>query len=192
MKTLVIVSHPYYERSEITKAFVRSILTLGNDVTIRNIDELYGTDFTAINVEEEQKAFEAADRIVFLFPVHWFNLTPMLKAYMNAVWSYGWAFGEGGYAIAGKELQVICSAGAREEVYQPNGLVQCTGEDILSSIEASAYYTGMTYNTPMVFMGVGAGVSDELLADWQNQVLARLGSPLGTNVKSKSTRRMPA
>ncbi|QSX32108.1 NAD(P)H-dependent oxidoreductase [Shewanella avicenniae] len=30
-------------------------------------------------------AANAANRIVFSFPIHWFNLTPMLKAYLNEV-----------------------------------------------------------------------------------------------------------
>ncbi|URL01784.1 NAD(P)H-dependent oxidoreductase [Avibacterium sp. 20-126] len=185
MKTLVILSHPNHKNSRVTQALVQAPSEV-ESVTVRNIDKLYGTDFTAIDVEAEKVAHEAADRIVYMFPIHWFNLTPMLKAYMNAVWQYSWAFGEGGYALAGKEMQVI--AGAAEETYTHGSLIQYTTAEILAPIEASSYYTSMTYNHPIVFTNSNA-VSDEGLKEWQQIVKAHLESPLGSNVKGVSLRK---
>lgn len=187
MKTLVIVSHPYYKNSRVTRALAEAAGAVEN-VTVRNIDEMYGSDFAAIDVAAEQAAHEATDRIVYLFPVHWFNLTPMLKAYMNAVWAYGWAFGEGGYALENKELQIIAPAGAAAETYTREGLVRRTPEDVFSPLEASAYYTSMTYSTPLMFNGSNA-VDDAGLKQWQAAVTERLQSPLGSHVRGKSARR---
>jgi glutathione-regulated potassium-efflux system ancillary protein KefF len=53
------------------------------DVTVRNLEALYGNDLSAIDVAAEQRAHDGVDRVVYMFPVHWFNLTPMLKAYLN-------------------------------------------------------------------------------------------------------------
>ncbi|TCP92175.1 glutathione-regulated potassium-efflux system ancillary protein KefF [Cricetibacter osteomyelitidis] len=186
MKTLLVVSHPNFAQSRVIKALAEAAGSL-QDVEIRNIDVLYGKDFTAIDVEAEKAAHERADRIVYLFPIHWFNLTPMLKAYMNSVWQYGWAFGEGGFAFAGKELQIIAAAGAADSTYQHDGLVRYTGAEVLAPLEASAYYTSFTYNQPLFFTSSNA-VSDEGLQEWQRQVIERLQSAKGSNVKGVSTR----
>ena len=84
MKTLVIVSHPYPEQSNAIKA-LQAVAEQSADVTVRNLESLYGSDLAAFDMAAEQRAAEDADRLVFLFPIHWFNLTPMLKAYLNAV-----------------------------------------------------------------------------------------------------------
>lgn len=52
-----------------------------------------------------------------MYPTHWFNLTPNLKSYLNEVWSYGWAFGPEGRALKNKEMMVVTSAGASEQMY---------------------------------------------------------------------------
>lgn len=186
MKTLVIVSHPAFAQSRVIKALAQAASSVEN-VEIRNIDALYGTDFSAIDVAAEKAAHEAADRIVYMFPIHWFNLTPMLKAYMNRVWEYGWAFGEGGFAFAGKEFQVIAAGGAADSTYQHDGLVHYTGAEVLAPLEASAYYTSFTYNHPLFFTSSNA-VSDEGLKAWQEEVVARLKSAKGSHVKGVSMR----
>lgn len=187
MKTLVVVSHPNHQQSRVTKALVQAASEVEN-VEIRHIDELYGTDFSKIDVAAEQKAHEEADRIVYLFPIHWFNLTPMLKAYMNAVWAYNWSFGPEGYALADKELQVIAPAGAAAETYTHQGLVQRTPEEVLSPLEASAYYCSMKYNQPIMFNSSNA-VDDEGLKAWQEVVRMRLSSPLGSHIRGVSARK---
>ena len=42
---------------------------------MRNLEQLYDFDTRAIVREFE--------RIVFLFPTHWFNITLMMKVYLN-------------------------------------------------------------------------------------------------------------
>lgn len=166
MKTLVIVSHPYPEQSRIVLALQKAAAAMP-DASVRNLESLYGHDTEAFDVAAEQKAHEGVDRIVYLFPVHWFNLTPMLKAYMNRVWSYGWAFGPGGTALKGKEMQVVVSAGASEYTYSSQGLVQSSIEEVLTPMRASALYVGMRPAQPLAFfeaMGADAARLDEFVS----------------------------
>ncbi|STZ75428.1 NAD(P)H-dependent oxidoreductase [Bergeriella denitrificans] len=186
MNTLLVVSHPNFAQSRVIKALAEAAAQVGN-IEIRNIDEMYGSDFAAIDVAAEQAAHERADRVVYMFPIHWFNLTPMLKAYMNSVWAYGWAFGEGGFAFAGKEFQIIVGAGSADTTYRHEGLVRYTGAEVLAPLEASAYYTSFTYNEPLFFTSSNQ-VSDEGLKEWQRAVTERLQSPLGSHVKGVSLR----
>ena len=178
MKTLVIVSHPYPEQSTAIKA-LQAVAEQSANVTVRNLEGLYGSDLAAFDVVAEQHAAEAADRIVFLFPIHWFNLTPILKAYLNAVWAYGWAFGPNGTALKNKEMQLVVTAGATEFTYSSAGVIQSSMEEVLTPMKASAYYIGMHYNQPLAFYQA-MGLAAQTVADWSDQFTARLQTPLGS------------
>ena len=178
MKTLVIVSHPYPEQSTAIKA-LQAVAERSANVTVRNLESLYGSDLAAFDVTAEQRAAEAADRIVFLFPIHWFNLTPMLKAYLNAVWSYGWAFGPGGTALKDKEMQLVVTAGATEFTYSSAGVIQSSMDEVLTPMKASAYYIGMHYNQPLAFYEA-MGASGATLNELEHRFAERLQAPLGS------------
>lgn len=150
MKTLVVVSHPYPDQSHAINALQQTAENT-NDVVVRNLEALYGDDLNGFDVAAEQKAHDAAERIVYLFPIHWFNLTPMLKAYLNQVWTYGWAFGPDGKALRGKQMQVVVTAGASRHTYSAEGLIHSTIDEVLTPMKASAYYVGMEYAPPLAF-----------------------------------------
>ena len=178
MKTLVIVSHPYPEQSNAIKA-LQAVAEQSADVTVRNLESLYGSDLAAFDMAAEQRAAEAADRLVFLFPIHWFNLTPMLKAYLNAVWAYGWAFGPGGTALKDKEMQIVVTAGATAFTYSSEGMIRSSMEEVLTPMKASAYYIGMQYNQPLAFYQA-MGLSAETTREIERQFTERLQAPLGS------------
>ena len=150
MNTLVIVSHPYPSQSTVIRTLAREAESIP-DVTVRHLETLYGNDVTGFDIPTEQKAHEGTERIVYLFPLHWFNLTPMMKAYFNEVWSYGWCYGPNGTALKGKEMLVVTSAGAAAEAYSHQSPLDCTMEDVLTPFKACAGYVGMTYLNPLVF-----------------------------------------
>ncbi|AUH01920.1 flavodoxin family protein [Prodigiosinella confusarubida] len=181
MKTLVIVSHPYPEQSIATKA-LQQIAEKTVDATVRNLEALYGSDINGFDVAAEQKAAEAADRIVFLFPVHWFNLTPMLKAYLNRVWTYGWAFGPNGIALKDKEMQIVVTAGANEFTYSEEGIIRSTMAEVLSPMKASALYIGMKYNQPLAFYEA-MGATGETISFLQKTFAERLDMSLGSVIQ---------
>lgn len=79
IKTLVIVSHPYPERSILTKGLQEAAESL-EGVTVRNLETLYGYDTRQINGDAERKMMREHSRVVFIFPTYWFNITPMMKA----------------------------------------------------------------------------------------------------------------
>ena len=172
MKTLVIVSHPYPSQSRIIKSLTQLAESIP-EVTVRNLEALYGNDVTGFDLEAEQKAHEGVDRVVYLFPLHWFNLTPMMKAYFNEVWSFGWCYGPNGTALKGKEMLVVTSAGAAEASYLQPTPLDCTMDEILTPFKASANYVGMTYLEPLVFYRVSEA-DDETLDGFRKAFSGRL------------------
>ncbi len=148
MKTTVLVFHDKIEStSRVNKAFAKALAEAGFEV--RDIYGLY-TDFK-IDVAHEQKVLEAADRIVFVFPMQWYSSPALLKEYEDAVYAYGWAYGSQGKALVGKELLLAVSTGSPAEVFTPE--VSYSINNLLRPFQQSARYTGMKYLKPFVTHG---------------------------------------
>lgn len=158
MKTLIVFSHSYFSQSRVNRSMLEIANTLPN-VTIRNLDGLYGTDFSQIDVQQEQKLLTENGRIVFQFPVFWFNMPPMLKAYMDSVFTHGWAYGSEGHALAGKHFQLAVTTGSPQEKYRKGGLMV---EDLMKPVLTSAAFVGMVVQSPMVTYGC-MGMTEETL-----------------------------
>lgn len=164
IKTLVIVSHPYPERSTMIKGLQQAAETV-DGVTVRNLESLYGFDTRAINGEEERRISREYDRIVFMFPTHWFNITPMMKAYLNDTWG---SVGPGLWR--GKEMLVVSTAAGGRETYGKNGRIGVELADVFLPMKASAAHAGMVYLPPLVFENVSAS----RLPDYRRQLIERL------------------
>lgn len=150
VKTLVIASHPYPEHSTFIKGLEEAARSV-KGVEVRNLERIYGYDTRAIDGAKEREITRKYDRIVFLFPTHWFNITPMMKAYLNETWG---SVGPGLWS--GKQMLVVSTAGGGSSTYGKNGRIGINLADVFVSMKASALHCGMEYLPPLVFEGVRA------------------------------------
>lgn len=164
IKTLLIVSHPYPERSVMIKGLLQAAESV-EGVTVRNLEEIYGYDTRAIDGQREREITRQHDRIVFMFPTHWFNITPMMKAYLNETWG---SVGPGLWR--GKEMLLITTAGGGSSTFGASGRVGVDLADVFMPMKASALHAGMTYLPPLAFQGV----TSSRLPEYQQQVIERL------------------
>ncbi len=164
IKTLVIVSHPYPERSVMTKGMQQAAESV-EGVTVRNLETIYGFDTRSIDAQKERELTKQHDRIVFMFPTHWFNITPMMKAYMNDVWG---SVGPGLWQ--GKEMLLGTTAAGGASTYGESGRIGVKLEDVFLPMKASALHAGMTYLTPLAFQSV----SRSKLPEYQQALIERL------------------
>lgn len=178
MKTLLIVSHPLFAQSSVIRTLMQ-VADSQPDTEVRHLEALYGDDPARIDIAQEQAAHAGVERVVYLFPIHWFNLTPMLKSYLNIVWTYGWAFGPEGHALRGKAMQVVVSAGADAHTYTHQGLIQSTMDEVLTPMKASALYVGMRYLPPLAFHDM-MGADQAKLAQARAAFAQSLAAPLDT------------
>ena len=166
VKTLLISSHPYPERSFFIKNLESAARSV-NGVLVRNLESLYGFDTRSIDGTAERAITREFERIDFLFPTHWFNITPMMKAYLNETWG---SVGPGLWQ--GKQMLIITTAGGGASTYGANGRVGVALKDIFVSMKASALHCGMNYLKPLAF----EGVSSSELKNYQNALISRLTS----------------
>lgn len=121
------------------------------NVEVRNLESLYGFDTRAIDGTKERQITREFQRIVFLFPTHWFNITPMMKAYLNETWG---SVGPGLWQ--GKQMLVVSTAGGGRSTYGKNGRVGVELKNIFLPMKASALHCGMEYLEPLVFEGINS------------------------------------
>ena len=167
VKTLLIASHPYFERSTFIKGLQQAAQSV-KGVQVRNLESIYGHEPRAIDGARERELCAAHERIVFLFPTHWFNITPMMKAWLNEAWG---SVGPGLWR--GKQMLVVSTAaGARGSTYGARGRVGVELADVFLPMKATAAHCEMTYLPPLCFDGVS--VSE--LENYKKALIKRLVS----------------
>ncbi len=85
---LIIYAHPYPHHSHANKRMLEQARTL-EGVEIRSLYQLY-PDFN-IDIAAEQEALSRADLIVWQHPMQWYSIPPLLKLWIDKVFSHGWA-----------------------------------------------------------------------------------------------------
>ncbi|UOK73293.1 NAD(P)H-dependent oxidoreductase [Ancylobacter polymorphus] len=166
-KTLIIASHPYPDRSVVNKA-LWEVAEKAEGARYTNLETVYGDNLRGFDRAAERRRYEEMDRLVLMFPIHWFNLTPMLKAYLNEIWGVG-----APPELRGRELLVVTTTAGDANAYTREGRLGFTIEDVLTPLRASARYTGMTFSAPLAFLGA-AGAGPDALRRYQDAFAARL------------------
>ena len=142
MKTIIIVGHPNFKASRANKRLVEEAQKY-QEITIHNLNEAYPDE--KFDIELEKNLLSEHDRIVLQYPVYWYSMPALAKKWIEAVLQYGWAYGEGGTALHGKEFLASLTAGATKQSYQGGGSSHFSMNEFLKPVEQTAYYTGMTY-----------------------------------------------
>jgi putative NADPH-quinone reductase len=151
MTTALIVGHPDLGSSRLSAALVRSARSRP-EIDVRVIRDLPLTSGAAIVAE--QAALLTADRIVLLYPTFWYSTPGVLKSWMDAVFTRGWAYGTGAPgALAGKTLSVVTTTGGAEAAYRRGELHSFEYDAILAPLKATAHRLGMRWGEPLVVHG---------------------------------------
>jgi len=160
-KILLILSHPNLKESKFNKALIEGVRDLQN-LNIRHLEELYGSDIKAFDIKKEQELLLEHDRVIFQFPWYWYSSPAMIKAYQDEVFTYGFAYGNEGDKLNGKEFKIVTTIGAPEYAYQEGGWNKKSMNELLSPFQAMANLTGMTYTRAFKVHGVASIDDTEL------------------------------
>ena len=149
-RILVLFAHLAIQRSRINRAMIQAARTLPN-LVLNDLLETY-PDFY-IDVEREQGLVREADLIVFQHPIYWYSSPAIIKHWEDSVLDRGFAYGEGGTALHGKDFMLAISTGGPPATYGPNGVHGRPLEEFLRPFEQMARFCGMTYLQPFVLQG---------------------------------------
>ena len=107
----VVAAHPNWRESHAN----RPMMEAANAMQRVAMQDLYSSypDY-ALNVGAEQAALARAKLVVLLHPIHWYSMPPLQKLWLDEVLTYGWAYGDEGSALQGKDLWLVASTGGPE------------------------------------------------------------------------------
>lgn len=172
-KVLVLFAHPRLERSRSNRALL-SRFPQDARITLHDLHERY-PDFN-IDIAEEQRLAAAHDLLVLHHPIYWYSVPPLLKQWIDLVLAFGWAYGPGGTALAGKAwLHTVTTAGTRA-AYSPEGFHGSTLQEFLLPLKRTATLCGMRWLPPFAAHGTNRMSDAELerMADAYGRLLTGL------------------
>ena len=159
-RILILLAHPQLAHSRIGADLATAAREAGH--AVRDLYALY-PDYL-VDVPAEQAALSGADLVVWLHPIHWYGMPPLMKLWLDEVFSFGWAYGPGGRALAGKDLWLVTSTGGPEASYAPGGYNRHFFDAFLPPYEQTAALAGMRFLPPLVLHGAHRAPADELEA----------------------------
>jgi len=162
-RTLVIVAHPNLEKSRANAAWLAEISGLSN-VTIHDLYKAYPD--LIIDAKREQQLLREHDTVIFQFPLHWYNVTPLLKEWFDTVLTYGFAFAFDGTpsALKGKKAWLAVTAGSGLADYAAGGAGVRPLHEYLFPVSQSLLFCSLDYQGVHSCYGMMFNPSDEALA----------------------------
>lgn len=146
----LIYAHPHPARSRANRVLLDSARSAAG-VTVRSLYDTY-PDFE-IDVDAERRLITQAKLIVWQHPIMWYTAPALLKLWFDTVLAHGWAYGEGGTALAGKSCLWVTTTGAPPDGYTTSGIHRHPFEAFVPVMEMTARYCGMHWLEPIVVHG---------------------------------------
>ena len=150
----LLAAHPAWRESRVN----RHLADAARNAPRVQVRDLYASypDFV-IDIAAEQAALSRAILVVLLHPIQWYSMPPLQKLWFDEVLSYGWAYGEGGSALRGKDLWLAATTGGAEDSYHPQGYNRYFFDAFLPPYEQTAAICGMRFLPPLVLHGAHNG-----------------------------------
>lgn len=155
----LIAAHPNWRESRVN----RRLLDIARTVAGVDTNDLYTCypDY-CIDADAEQARLTAATLIVLMHPIHWYSMPALQKLWLDDVLSYGWAYGEGGGALRGKDLWLVATTGGPERSYHPQGYNRYFFDAFLPPYEQTAALCGMRFLPPLLLYGAHSASEPEV------------------------------
>ncbi|MFK0004699.1 NAD(P)H-dependent oxidoreductase [Paenarthrobacter sp. NPDC090522] len=178
-RTLIIVAHPNLADSRANAARLTEIGNL-ESVTVHDLYRAY-PEFS-IDVAHEQQLLREHDTVILQFPLCWYSVTPLVKAWFDAVLTYGFAFTLDGSAsqLHGKKAWLAVSVGSTLDTYTAEGVARRSLEEYLAPVRQTLEFCQFDYQGVHAVYGMMLNPSDEhLLLDAKEygMLVATSGAP---------------
>lgn len=157
----LLAAHPNWRESRVN----RRLLAAAQALSGVKVCDLYARypDYD-IDVPAEQASAAAASLIVLLHPVQWYSMPALLKLWLDEVLAHGWAYGNGGTALQGKDLWLVATTGGPESSYHPQSYNRYFFDAFLPPYEQTAALCGMRFLPPLLLHGAHRASEQEVAA----------------------------
>ncbi len=171
-RTYLIAAHPDWRDSRVNK----QLFALAQQMPGVDAHDLYTSypDY-AIDVSAEQARVAQASLLVLMHPIQWYSMPALQKLWLDDVLTYGWAYGQDGTALRGKDMWLVATTGGPESSYHPDSYNRYPFEAFLPPYEQTAALCGMRFLPPLVLHGAHTASNEAVAAH-----IATFAERLGT------------
>ncbi len=106
-----------------------------------------------IDIDREQARLLDHDVLVLQYPLFWYATPALIKEWLDLTLEHGFAYGEGGTALAGKTLLLAITAAGPQEAYCASGYQHFPLRTFLTPMEQTAHLCQMRFAPPYVLHG---------------------------------------
>ena len=162
-KTLIIMSHPDVTQSSSQQCLLAAIKG-EEQIQIRHLESILAEqENNHFDKRIERACLQDADRIIFQFPLYWYQCPSVMKQWMDEVLTLNLS------QKAKKEFGIVVTVGAKQDRYTAGGSVGFGIEELLRPYQALANQLGWNYQTPFVvyqFQYLTETQKQQLLVDY--------------------------
>lgn len=162
-KTLIIMSLPDVTQSS-SQQFLLAAIKGEEQIQIRHLESILAEqENNHFDKRIERACLQDADRIIFQFPLYWYQCPSVMKQWMDEVLTLNLS------QKAKKEFGIVVTVGAKQDRYTAGGSVGFGIEELLRPYQALANQLGWNYQTPFVvyqFQYLTETQKQQLLVDY--------------------------
>ena len=163
-KTLIIMSHPDVDQST-SQQFLLAAVKGEEQIQIRHLESILAKQEDNHFDKTIERAFlQEADKIIFQFPLYWYQCPSVMKQWMDEVLTLNLS-----QKNKMKEFGIVVTVGAKKVRYTAGGSVGFGIEELLRPYQALANQLGWNYQTPFViyqFQYLPETQKQQLLVDY--------------------------
>ena len=143
-KTLIIMSHPDVTQSS-SQQFLLAAIKGEEQIQIRHLESILAEqENNHFDKRIERACLQDADRIIFQFPLYWYQCPSVMKQWMDEVLTLNLS------QKVKKKFGIVVTVGAKQDRYTAGGSVGFGIEELLRPYQALANQLGWEYQTPFV------------------------------------------
>src|SRR6185369_9141061 len=116
------------------------------------------------DVKAEQALLAQAQLVVWQHPIHWYNMPPLMKLWVDEVLAFGWAYGPGGTTLRGKDLWLVATTGGPQDSYHPDSYNRYFFDAFLPPYEQTATPCRLPLPAPLLLPGAHRAAEPEVTA----------------------------
>jgi glutathione-regulated potassium-efflux system ancillary protein KefF len=147
---LLLLAHPRFRRSIAGRALLAAVQDLP-EVRVHSLYDTY-PDFS-IDAAAERNLLLSARLVIWQHPLYWYGVPALLKLWFEDVLVRGWAYGEGGQALQGKDCLWVTTTGALVEAYSETGAHGHAFDAFVPPVRQTAGFCGLNWLDPIVVHG---------------------------------------
>jgi glutathione-regulated potassium-efflux system ancillary protein KefF len=181
---LLLYAHPHPPHSIANRVLLDAVRDVPH-LTIHSLYDRY-PDFS-IDITAERHALARAQLIIWQHPLYWYTVPALLKYWFETVLTRGYAYGDGGTALAGKRCLWVTTTGAPDEGYSAAGIHQHNFDAFVPVVKQTAQFCHMHWLAPIVVLGahrLDRGELEQQGAAYRQRLL-HLSAELTPSVASK-------